>query len=318
MSQTSSQRQTLSYLMRRFEEAGIHPQTRHGQNFLIDLNLVRLLVDSAELGPQDVVLEIGTGTGSLTAMMAERAAAVVTVELDAMMQQLAAETLVDFANVVMLNLDALKNKNRFNPQVLAAVKEALSAGSNRRFKLAANLPFNIATPIISNLLLTEITPVSMTVTIQKELAERIVARPATKDYSSLSIWIQSQCRAEIVRIMPPTVFWPRPKVESAIIHLVVDPALRGRITDLTFFHSFNRAMFFHRRKFLRSELLSAFKHELSKPDVDEIMADQDLDPTLRAEQLEVEQFLTLAEAVRTKVRDAANRLKLIRKPRSAG
>ena len=101
--------------------------------------------------------------------------------------------------------------------------------------------------------------------------------------------------------MPPAVFWPRPKVESAIVHLVVEPARRQRIADLTFFHSFVRAMFFHRRKFLRRELASAFKHELSKPDVDAILAEQGLDATLRAEQLDVEQFLSLSDAVRARL-----------------
>lgn len=302
MNQASSPRQTLSYLMRRFGEAGIHPQTRHGQNFLIDLNLVELLVDSADLGPDDVVLEVGTGTGSLTAMMAERAAHVVSVEIDANMQQFASESLIDFDNITLLNLDALKNKNRFDPQLMATIGELMAAAPNRRFKLAANLPYNIATPVVSNLLSTEITPVSMTVTIQKELAERMIAQPGTKDYSSLSVWIQCQCRAEIVRIMPPTVFWPRPKVDSAIIHLEVDQEMRSRIPDLGFFHSFVRAMFFHRRKFLRSELLSAFKHDLTKPDVDAIMAEQAIDPSERAERLDIGQFLALAEAVRAKVK----------------
>src|SRR4029078_709524 len=103
-------------------------------------------------------------------------------------------------------------------------------------KLVANLPYNIATPLISNLLLARYVPHSMTVTIQKELAERSTAHPSTKDYSALSVWIQSQCQAEIVRIMPPSVFWPAPKVSSAILRIKVDPARRAAIGDLPFFH----------------------------------------------------------------------------------
>jgi len=252
-------RQTASFLRRRLAEIGVSPSSRHGQNFLIDLNLLELLERSAHIGPQDVVLEVGTGTGSLTQMMSAKAAAVITVEIDANLFALAAEELVGRTNVVMLHQDALKNKNRIHDNVLNAVNEALAAGEGLQFKLAANLPYSIATPLISNLLLNTPHPVSMTVTIQKELADRIVAKPRTKDYGALSVWLQNVSDPEIVRIMPPSVFWPRPKVDSAIIHIASNEEKRAAIKNLRFFHQFTRAMFFHRRKFLRSELLRAFK-----------------------------------------------------------
>ncbi len=299
----SSTNQTLTFLLRRFKEAGIRPHVRFGQNFLIDLNLQRVLLSAADLGPDDVVLEVGTGTGSLSVLMARQAAAVVTVEIDNQLFQLASEELFGLDNVFMLEMDALKNKNHLNPAVLEAVAEQLAAAPGRRLKLVSNLPYNVATPIITNLLASDIPPYSMTITIQKELGDRIVASPGSKDYGALSIWLQNQCQVEIVRIMPPSAFWPRPKVHSAIMQITRDDALRDRIPDRKFFHTFVRSMFFHRRKFLRSELLSAFKNRLDKPQVDAILAQQGLDPTARAEQLDVDAMLSLCEAVRAQLGD---------------
>jgi 16S rRNA (adenine1518-N6/adenine1519-N6)-dimethyltransferase len=147
----------------------------------------------------------------------------------------------------------------------------------------------------------------MTVTIQKELADRIVARPGTKDYGALAIWMQSQCRCRIVRMVAPTVFWPRPKVQSAIIEIIPDERLRARIPDLHYFHRFVRSMFFHRRKFLRSELISAFKKELEKDDVDRILQQMGLDPQLRAETLDVPTMLRLCRLCREEVERKSGR-----------
>jgi 16S rRNA (adenine1518-N6/adenine1519-N6)-dimethyltransferase len=233
--------------------------------------------------------------------MAVLAAAVVTVEIDAQMFQLASEELIDCPNVTMLRTDALRNKNRLSPAVLEAVAGRLQEAPGRRWKLVANLPYNIATPLISNLLALDSPPQTMTVTIQRELAERIVAPAGAKDYGALSVWVQSQCQVRIVRLLPAAVFWPRPQVESAFLHVALDPQLRGRIADRKFFHEFVRAMFFHRRKLLRSELLSAFKHRLDKPGVDRLLAEQGFDPTVRAERLDVAALLRLCDAVRAAV-----------------
>ena len=288
--------QSVSFLIRRFREAGVRLQHRHGQNFLIDLNLQRLIVERAQLGPQDVVVEVGTGTGSLTAMTAERAAAVVTVEIDPQLYALARDELSGVPNVTLLSQDALKNKNHLHPALLDAIAEALAAHPGSRLKLVANLPFSVATPVLSNFLTAPIVPVSMTATIQRELAERITATSGTKDYGALSIWMQAQCQVEIVRLLPPTVFWPQPKVTSAIVHIEVDPERRDRIGDLLFFHTFVRSMFFHRRKFLRRQLQSAVGKEVEAAAVDRLLAEQHLDPQSRAEQLTVEQMIELSRA----------------------
>jgi len=303
----ANRRQTLSYLIERFNEVGIRPQTRSGQNFLIDLNLQRCLVEAGQLGPEDVVLEVGTGTGALTAMLAEKAGAVVTVEIDPQLYQLAAEELMGLEHVTMLQADALERKNRLNAELLQAVEQRLAEAPGRRLKMVANLPYNVATPILTNLLTLERPPELMVATIQKELADRAVARPGSKDYGALSIWLQSQCRVEILRVLPPEVFWPRPKVSSAFLRVQLDQELRGRIPDREFFHEFVRALFLHRRKFLRSELLSAGRHvgkgrrALGKAEVDQVLGDLGLRPDSRAEQLDVETLLALAERVRAEL-----------------
>lgn len=301
MPQSGPNRQTATYLRQRFREVGLEPASRHGQNFLIDMNLQQMLVDASQLGPNDVVLEVGTGTGALTALMAQVAAHVVTCEIDERLQIVASEELFEYDNVTMLKGDALKNKNNFAPMVIDTVQEKLAEGEGRQFKLVANLPYNVATPIISNLLSSPILPVSMTVTIQKELGERMMAVPSTKDYSALSIWMQAQCEIELVRVMGPKVFWPRPKVDSAIMHIRVDEEKRAKIPDLAFFHEFVRSMFFHRRKFLRSVLVAAMKKRLDKPQVDEVMDEMGFGPDTRAEQLDVETMQRLCEAIRLKL-----------------
>jgi len=277
---------------------GIRPATRHGQNFLIDLNLVQLIADAAELTADDVVLEIGTGTGSLTALMAPHVAAVVTVELDAHLFELASEQLVELPNVTMLRLDALRNKNNFDDRVQEAVGERLAAEPGRRLKLVANLPFNIATPVVANLLLWPHVPHSMVVTIQKELADRIMAQPSTKDYGALSVWMQSQATVELVRTLAPSVFWPVPKVTSAVIRIVVDPVRRAAIGDLEYFHQFIKALFFHRRKFLRANVQSALKRHASRDEIDGLLAAMDFAPDARTEQLDVATLLAFTKKVR--------------------
>lgn len=292
-------RQTASYLSKRLAAAGLRPVSRFGQNFLIDLNLVDLIADSAELRKTDVVLEIGTGVGSLTTRLSDQAGAVLTVEIDNNLFQLAGEELEGRPNVRMIHGDALRNKNSLRADLMEQIQDAIQRiGDDARFLLVANLPYNVATPIISNLLLETPPPGTMVVTIQKELADRIVASPGSKDYGALSVWIQSVADCEIVRVLPPTVFWPRPKVHSAILKIDAVPERRAQFEDLKYFHQTVRALFFHRRKFLRSVSISAMKGRLEKSEVDAVLAELGFGSDERVEQLSVPQIQQLAEALR--------------------
>lgn len=290
-------RQTISYLTQRFAGAGLKPVTRFGQNFLIDLNLVDLIARSADVGGKDVALEIGTGMGTLTTRLADRAGHVVTVEIDRYLAELAQQEIGERDNVTLLVRDALKNKNRIHPEVRQATEAALQRIRGGRLKLVANLPYNVATPILSNLLDHSPRPALMVATIQKELAERICSPPSTKDYSALSVWIQAQCKTKIVRVLPPSVFWPRPKVTSAILKITPLDSLRERIADPEFFHRTIRAIFLHRRKFLRSTTISAMKNQLDKSDVDQVLSELGFAEGDRAEEQPVERLIELVNAL---------------------
>jgi 16S rRNA (adenine1518-N6/adenine1519-N6)-dimethyltransferase len=290
----TAERQTRSYLMKLFQDHGFHPRGDLGQNFLIDLNLVEFVVNEAELTGDDVVLEVGAGTGSMTTMMAPRAGAVVSVEVDTNMYELARRMVEPFENVTLLRTDALKTKNRFHPDVLSAIDDALRVDPNRRLKLVANLPYNIATPVVSNLVATDLPWSRMVVTIQYELGQRMQAKPSTSHYGSLAVWLQSQCRVKLLRKVGPTVFWPRPKVNSAIMKLIPDQQAREQISDRPFFQDYLRRLFHQRRKLLRSMLVGMYRKQLGKPEVDRILVEMGISESARAEELPPEMHTLLA------------------------
>ena len=252
---TRASRQTTAYLKNLFAQVGFGIDASKGQNFLVDLNLVDVVVREAGIGPRDVVLEVGCGTGVLTERLAAVAGRVVTAEIDPRLAQLARDRLIEVDNVELVEGDALASKHRMAPALLAAIEAALAASPGGELRLVANLPYCVATPVISNLLALPRPFVSATVTVQREMAERMAARAGDSSYNALSVWIGAQADAEIVRILPPSVFWPRPKVDSAIVRIVVDPVRRATITNPERFHRFIRDLFCHRRKLLRGVLV---------------------------------------------------------------
>lgn len=289
-------RQTTAYLKDLFQQVGFTIDARRGQNFLVDLNLLDLVERTAGVTAADAVLEVGAGTGALTERLARGAGRVVTVEIDPRLAQLARERVIECDNVHLVEGDVLAGKHRLAPAVLAAIDEARAACPQGRLLLVANLPYCVATPVISNLLALPRPFDAAIVTVQREMAERMTAAAGSHSYNALSVWIGSQCRSEIVRILPPSVFWPRPKIDSAIVRLDLEPDRRARITDLERFHAFVRDVFCHRRKVLRGVLirLAGGKQQAAAVEaVDALYASLGLDATIRAEDISPDRFVDL-------------------------
>jgi 16S rRNA (adenine1518-N6/adenine1519-N6)-dimethyltransferase len=289
------QRQTQSYLRGLFHERGLEPKNKLGQNFLVDLNLIDLLVREAELTRADLVLEVGTGTGSLTAKLAAGAGAVLSIEIDPAFHALAQETVGQLPNVKLLHADALKNKNQLNPKLLAALDDLRQQGASQRLKLIANLPYAVATPVVSNLLLTALPWERMVVTVQWEIAARLAAAPGNKDFGALTVLVQSLADVDIVRRLPPTVFWPRPQVDSAIVRIRPDAAKRARLPDVQRLRDFLRDLYAHRRKNLRGALAAFPGKRHDRATVDAKLTQLGIDGNVRAETLAVADHVRLAE-----------------------
>ncbi|WP_339734518.1 16S rRNA (adenine(1518)-N(6)/adenine(1519)-N(6))-dimethyltransferase RsmA [uncultured Gimesia sp.] len=296
------ERQTRSYLMQLFERHGFNPRSDLGQNFLIDMNIVEYVVQHGNIQPQDIVLEIGTGTGGMTTFMAQRALHVITVEYDHNMHTLASEAIQRYDNITLLNCDALKNKNHMSPTVLDAIEKQLAANPGSQLKLVANLPYNVATPIISNIVASDLPWTRMVVTIQYELGLKMCSKPSSSNYGALSVWLQSQCFVKLLKKLGPTVFWPRPKVDSAIMQLTPNPKLKETIKDRVFFQDFLRRIFQHRRKLMRSTIVSMYSKQLTKSAVDEILSVHGIEiEKARAEEFTISEMIELANSFQEQI-----------------
>ncbi len=291
-----SQGQTLTYLRHLFQERGLEAKNKLGQNFLIDLNLLDMIARIGNPGPDDLVLEVGTGTASLTSRLIERAGAVLSVEIDAGFHQLASETLDPRDNLVLMHADILAGKNDLNPIVLDAIAELMARTNTKSIRLIANLPYAVATPVISNLLLTDLPIDRMVVMVQWEHGVKLCAPPSTQHYGSLSVLVQSLAYVELIRRVNPRVFWPRPKVDSAIVKIVPLARKRAQVGDVLRFRIFLRDLYTHRRKNLRGALVGMPGRTWSKPEVDARLAALGIAGTVRAEDLDLKQHLLLCNA----------------------
>lgn len=278
-----TQRQIQSLLA----AAGLRPQKRHGQHFLIDRNLMMRLIDAAGLSRDDTVLEVGTGTGSLTALLSEKAGLVHTFEIDPRIAGVAAAQLASATNVTIQCTDALQSKSVLSPELVAVLNQPRAA-----VKLVANLPYDVATPLLTELLLVARPPRQMCFTIQREVGDRLRAAPGTRAYGPAAIVCQHYARIERLASVPPSCFWPRPKVESIMMRMTpnvqenVDVAARSRFVGLV------RGAFTLRRKTL-AHILSA----LFGTDGGELLRDVDVHSSARPESLTPIQWQRLTEVV---------------------
>jgi 16S rRNA (adenine1518-N6/adenine1519-N6)-dimethyltransferase len=293
----SSPRQTLSYLRNLFEGRGIRPKSKLGQNFLIDLNLLDLLLRTADLTREDLAVEIGTGTGSLTARLAQQAGAVLGVEVDTAFYALTREAIAGHENrIVLLHHDVLENKNTIRTDVVTALGELRQRSGCTTLKLVANLPYAVAVPVLTNFLISDLGFERLVATVQWEIAERLMAQPGTKDYGALAVLVQNVADVELVRQLPPTVFWPRPQVASAIVCIRPNAAKRAHVGDVLRLRHFLRDLYVHRRKNLRGALAGSPRGRVDKAEVDRKLAELGLDGRARAETLDLEQHLRLCTA----------------------
>lgn len=261
-----------------------------GQNFLIDTNILHNIVKSAKVDNQTNVIEVGPGIGALTEQLARAAKKVVAFEIDDRLLPVLEETLAPYDNITVLHQDVLKADL---DQVAA---EHFSPDDP--LVLVANLPYYITTPIIMRFLESSLKLDSMTVMMQKEVANRISAAPGTKAYGSLSIAIQYYMDTEVAFTVPKTVFRPMPNVDSAIIHLTRKDKPAVTVKDEAFFFAVVRASFVQRRKTLRNNLQTAFgKEEAVKDKLAAAFEKSGIDPSRRGETLSLEEFGRLADAL---------------------
>ena len=269
-------------------------QKRYGQNFLIDTNILKKIIEEAGVTKEDCVVEIGPGIGTMTQYLAESAREVVAVEIDKNLIPILEDTLSEYDNVTVINEDILKVDLR---------KLAEEKNNGRPVKIVANLPYYITTPIIMGLFENQVPLSSITIMVQKEVADRMQVGPGTKDYGALSLAVQYYARPEIVLQVPPACFMPRPGVGSAVIRLTKHEQTPVRTKDEKKLFAVIRASFGQRRKTLANALTNGFCYEaesgktqrVTRQQVYDVLEQMELSRTIRGEALTLEQFAELSD-----------------------
>ncbi len=266
---------------------GFRLSKKLGQNFLIDENIIHKIITGAEITKNDIIIEVGPGIGTLTQYLAEEASRVLAIEIDKKLIPILEETLKDYDNIEVIN----KNVLDINLKELV-----VSKFKGQRVKVVANLPYYVTTPIIMKFLEEEVPIKDIVVMVQKEVADRLKAKPSTKDYGSLSVAVQYYCEPKIVTRVPKTVFIPNPNVESTVIRLKALDNPQVQVDDKKLFHNVVRASFAKRRKTLLNSL-SFSDLGLDKDQINKILKSCHIDPKRRGESLTIEEFAAIANSI---------------------
>ena len=267
-------------------------QKRFGQNFLIDEHVLEKIIDSSGITKDDFILEIGPGIGTMTQYLAEAAREVAAVEIDSSLIPILKDTLKEWDNVTVINNDILKTDIK---------KIADEKNGGKPVKVVANLPYYITTPIIMGLFEKNVPVDSITVMVQKEVADRMQVGPGTKDYGALSLAVQYYAKPEIVAIVPPNCFMPRPNVGSAVIRLTRHKEVPVQVNDEKLMFKIIRASFNQRRKTLANGLNNAPDIHLSKEVIQESIEELGVPVTIRGEALTLQQFAQLSNIIGSKI-----------------
>ena len=268
---------------------GVRPSKSLGQNFIRDMSVIERIVDGAGIEPDDMVIEIGPGLGVLTSALASRAAVVTAVEIDGRLIPVLEETLKDYGNVRVINRDILKT------DIGQLVEESRSEGLfSGKVHIVGNLPYYITTPIIMKLLEDNVPADSITVMMQKEVADRIRSAPGSRTYGAISAAVQYYCRVSKITDVPKEAFVPRPKVESTVLRLEPLKDEKPQVKDENMYLRCVKAGFAQRRKTLLNSLSSA--GGIDKETVKMRLEAAGIDPGRRAETLTVEEFARMADS----------------------
>ncbi len=289
---------TPSVLKQIFSLRGISPNKRFGQNFLIDQNTLLSIPDIAELTEDDVVLEIGMGTGGLTRLLAERSRHVFAVEVDRKLFEMSSDILKLYKNITLVNADVLKTKHELNPEIPALMLNWLREHNQTHIKVVSNLPYNISTPVIINLLEGDLPIKLMVLMLQQEITERMSAIPGTREYGILSIITQLFADVEVVKTLSPHVFWPRPEVFSALVKVSIHKErYADKITDYPFLKKIIHAIFTSRRKTLLNSLEQLKLPSITRERMKRVLEGMHLDERVRGETLSLDQLILLTATI---------------------
>lgn len=263
-------------------------QKKFGQNFLIDTHVLEKIISAAGITEEDFVLEIGPGIGTMTQYLASAAREVCAVEIDKSLIPILEDTLKDYDNVTVINQDILK---------VDIAELAREKNQEKPIKVVANLPYYITTPIIMGIFESHVPVESITVMVQKEVADRMQMGPGTKDYGALSLAVQYYAEPYIVANVPPNCFMPRPKVGSAVIRLTRHKEPPVRVKDEKLLFAIIRASFNQRRKTLANGLKNYEGLPFTKEEIEEAISQCGFSPSVRGEALSLKEFAMLADAL---------------------